>query len=632
MAHPVVTCEVCNGQYSKGNIATHRRTHGLTSEPTGLREWCTSCKKYLAYGQRKRHYAEHRPSATPPPRDQAIVFDPKTGQFKNFRSYGPKSKQYQSPPTALPPPDQLHPNVAPDTPPTSGSMPPMPPSSLPFRVPLSTSTFAPSTSPQVPTSPPTPPSPSPAPSIVEIYEARVKRRLLEVRAALLQQLQKSQESPIETREKIDLPEFCKLVDRAVIGQAISADEYRQLYATGGFDKKQNRYAYVVCTMDDARALLELGLPRRPFVVPSTPSSMTLPLDGPGGFLSELRTKGTIEYHDFERHRDLGPNPITEDADIVVTAFRDPAGRKLNLLNLRNSRHTLPPCFAGLLAYDILTTLDSMEGAGKLSTNVVRDLSNSAHFLICSTFGSYSDTHRDRYGFVTTGHMLAGSKAWFPFPSLDEEELAAWADLGPQAAPTLDPFFLPLDEGDLYIQPPEVPHAVWSPTDCLMAGTMHWHTPSMHIHMAAANHDLMFPDTTNEDAAAEGLTKFSWVAKAMHARNERWPWPLPEEQTLFFKELQVSTIRPLAEFVGETQSLTMAIQKHHRMFPKRLALAKCACKDGCKDTSTCPCLQMGLVCGEGCHKAARTPGQKRRKSGRAVVKTCCDNRYFLGPTE
>lgn len=345
------------------------------------------------------------------------------------------------------------------------------------------------------------------------------------------------DSGSETRMSSEFPRFATLFKDVQTPHLITVDDY--MFPTGDNHSLQDRYSVVVATLDEARHVLEREDPlRRPIVVPNG-YVCRLTMDT---FLTDLASRPSVDVQ--EQDMDLllthgQPRPYAgRDA---VRMFRS-GTRYLNLLNLECIvDNPTPPPLENLWDYSLLARVKDDYTAGKKEAVSIRDLTNCASFQICATAGCWSEMHHDSYGKVTTIHGEVGEKAWLTWPRFNEEELRVWTQ-APNAGyayhPDLKPMMLHLQAGDLLIMPSNTPHAPYTVTDCLMTGTQHFHSASMHVHIQAANLERKYPNITNENEAYEASTKFRLIRKLMLDQHAGYTWPSMKNIEVYCEEFKV----------------------------------------------------------------------------------------------
>jgi hypothetical protein len=515
-------CEVCNKEFSKANISRHKQIHDIVWKPKGLQEYCNDCQEWFAYHGRKYHYQRKHNGKAPPSVHEAYVIDPATYQRKTFRPIGPNSKHFTRQRHKIPPPDQLS---SPDQRSSPGQR-----SSLDQR----------SSSQQL--SPPAAHTPNSssvsdresgfAAQLIEEVRESNERLTETMRYTIQRQLEEatSKAGPA-TRLRTELPEYAAAFNNSRPGQPITAQEYLALAPPE--ERQSHDYRYVVCTSKEARRILQRGLISLPVLIPHA----TEPRQSLADFREWLKTKNTVEIQDMGQEDTM---PVQVSGKAAAKRLCDNGLYPINLLDVSCCvENAVPDCLRGLHAFDSISQLNGSGHAGKQTVFRPNDLTNSATFSLASQAGVFSAAHRDSYGKMTSIFIECGAKCWLTWPALSPQEVKAWVGKGPQSYPDVDAFPICLEEGDLLLQPPGTIHAPYTYETCVVTGTQHWHSPSMHIHLRLANEDAQYEMTTNEDEAYEAVYKIATLRRVFEEQNPRFPPPSPQDMIAFDMEAQVS---------------------------------------------------------------------------------------------
>lgn len=345
----------------------------------------------------------------------------------------------------------------------------------------------------------------------------------------------------QTRMNSEFPRYALLFQDIRTPHLITTDEYMSTnFEDQTLQTLQDRYSVVVATLDEARRVMARKDPlQRPIVVPGA-YGCRLTMDA---FLADLssRTSVDVQEQDVDLRLTNGqPRPFSGRDAVSMLKSGD---RYLNLLNLECIvDNATPPPLENHRDYTLLTRVTDDYTAGKKAVVSSRDLTNCASFQICATAGCWSEMHHDSYGKVTTIHGEVGEKAWLTWPRFRGDEMRAWIhapNAGYAYHPDLRPMMLHLQAGDLLIMPSNTPHAPYTITDCLMTGTQHFHSASVHIHLQAANLERQYPNLTNEDGAHEAATKFRLIGQLMAHPDVGYTWPSTEDVELYGRELKVT---------------------------------------------------------------------------------------------
>jgi hypothetical protein len=367
-----------------------------------------------------------------------------------------------------------------------------------------------------------------------IEEARESNeRITEtVRYAIQQQLEEaiSKAGP-GTRLRTEMPEYAQAFNNSRPGLPITAQQY--LTQAAPEEGQSHDYRYVVCTSKEARHILQQGLISLPILIPHALE----PRQSLADFREWLKTKRTVEIQDMGQE-DTAPVKVSGKA--AAERLCHDGLYPINLLDVSCCvENAVPDCLRGLHAFDSISQLNNSDHAGKQTIFRPTDLTNSATFSLASQAGVFSAAHRDSYGKMTSIFIECGGKCWLIWPALSPQEVEAWVEKGPQSYPDVNAFPICLEEGDLLLQPPGTIHAPYTYETCVVTGTQHWHSPSMHIHLRLANEDARYEMTTNEDEAYEAVYKIATLQRTFKEQNPRFPSPSPRDMIAFDVEAQVS---------------------------------------------------------------------------------------------
>ena len=150
---------------------------------------------------------------------------------------------------------------------------------------------------------------------------------------------------------------------------------------------------------------------------------------------------------------------------------------INILSLNSLRQNPVPRFLdGLNGYSVLQRSMCPESNGKDRSD---EMTRCSAFGLFATAGATSLTHQDRHGNITTAACEFGSKVWFLWLgiSLEKKEQYARA-INDGVIPDWPCVAVVIQAGDVLTMPPGTLHAVFSPEDVLMTGTMHWSAGTM----------------------------------------------------------------------------------------------------------------------------------------------------------
>ena len=344
-----------------------------------------------------------------------------------------------------------------------------------------------------------------------------------------------------TREGRELLKFLGVLQQASAGEAIGHTEYQEIEWQDQAQRRANGYKYVVCSMKEAEAILQVGSPMVPIIVPAglEPGSRTESIDD---YLNHLSSKDTLDVHFFNKETsDIDPQllPCALPASEAISQFKYPNTGRLNFLSLSAGKsNTVPRCLQNLRAYNLISSLRNDNQSGKQVTERFCDLSACSGFQILQKRDVFSLAHLDRYGVITTIFCEEGEKLWMTWPAISHAEITSWAD-STKDMPAESAFPLSLQPGDLLIQPAGRVHAPYSMIEVLMTGTMHWDSREMLNVLELSTLEREYPKITNEDTAQDFLERIMDVHFLWQRKSIGWPWASLEKFTRFEQLIQVS---------------------------------------------------------------------------------------------
>jgi len=313
----------------------------------------------------------------------------------------------------------------------------------------------------------------------------------------------------------ELPYYIEILGKSAVGRPITAQQYR------ASNWNQPADTYVLCTPEEARLILEAGTPRLPILVPGELNpERRLDLDQ---YLAFLSTRTSIDVHAFDVPMPKGKHvlPLQMPTGEAIRRFRD-SQHPLNFLNLAGYKaNPIPQCFEGLPAYSILRDVQSNLRSGKKSERLLSDLSECCSFQICSKRGSFSLPHVDQHGVITAVFCDQGEKIWNMWIGLGIDALREYAES--ESLPASPCTSLILYPGCLLIMPSGTLHAVWSPTDVLLSGTMYWDSRDMLRVAQLTECTAKVSHLSNEDIAEEFGGKIKKIAELWEENSPAWPW-------------------------------------------------------------------------------------------------------------
>ncbi|KAF2182639.1 hypothetical protein K469DRAFT_586189 [Zopfia rhizophila CBS 207.26] len=338
-----------------------------------------------------------------------------------------------------------------------------------------------------------------------------------------------------TRLSQELPKYQSILREAIDGKAITYFEY--ITTDWGGDTPFTRHQYVVCSEQQAEAILESAPLKLPLLIPaafSTTSSMAnIRINE---YLTYLSTKPSVDVHDYgedldAREKYIHPT-IISSAD-AIKLFRDPNIEPVNFLNLAGYRpNPVPACMANLRQYSILRNTMEYDQSGKATNVHPNDLSSCTSFQILGKAGVFSMPHMDHHGVITTIRSEEGDKLWLECPALQEDEIISWGRDNVLALPSFPVY---MTDGYIFIQPGGRAHSPFSLTDVHMSGTMHWDSRSMVPVLEQSLLELQYPTITNEEPAKEFNLKLARISELWNTHHPYYPWA-DEESRMEFNTL------------------------------------------------------------------------------------------------
>ncbi|KAK3371629.1 hypothetical protein B0T24DRAFT_499586, partial [Lasiosphaeria ovina] len=325
----------------------------------------------------------------------------------------------------------------------------------------------------------------------------------------------------------ELPDYIEILNESIIGQPIT----RQQYGARKWDDQPTN-KYVMCSLDDARSILQAGPPRLPIFIPAELNPDQKRLNIPD-YLDFLRTRDNIDVHVYDDPAGEISHPRSMKTGEALELFATSKG-PINFLNLAGYKSNPDLlCFEGIPAYSILRDIKSDLQSGKKSKRLVSDLSECVSFQLCATKGAFSLPHIDQHGVITTVFCDDGLKLWHTWAGLGIDNILQYAQS--DCLPTSSCIAFLLYPGCSLIMPSGTLHAVGSRTNVLMSGTMHWDSRDMLRTAKLTQFAIKFPYLSNEDVAEEYPRKMEKVADFWTKDVPVWPWA-PKSQLPEFKNI------------------------------------------------------------------------------------------------
>ncbi|KAF2137763.1 uncharacterized protein K452DRAFT_257227 [Aplosporella prunicola CBS 121167] len=171
---------------------------------------------------------------------------------------------------------------------------------------------------------------------------------------------------------------------------------------------------------------------------------------------------------------------------------------LNFLDIENN-FQVQYCPPNLLYSDLRTKLrdSSLGDIGK--TNSDWKPVYQKEFFILSTANAISTVHVDTGGTGTWAGILSGRKIWYFPRRVTTQTLRLLAELGSVSPEISDEWIkVELREGDFFVMPPSLPHAVFTPEDCLMVGGTFYTAGTLDQTLEGLEIQEKYPEISNED--------------------------------------------------------------------------------------------------------------------------------------
>ncbi|KAJ4248128.1 hypothetical protein NW762_012898 [Fusarium torreyae] len=330
----------------------------------------------------------------------------------------------------------------------------------------------------------------------------------------------------DIRAKVDSIQMAEILAKVTIGNIISVD-----HALTMGPEWSPEETFILCSLADARRLCDGNPPRIPVIVIGSPDGRRMTIED---FLKTLETRQTLDVHDFKDiPGEQGYIPHRLPSKDVIGSFKtrgNGKGAPMNMVNLgRVKDNAIPPCLQDRNDYKLidLTRTDN----GKAEEPSLDDFDDCVTFQLLATKGAAHLPHIDRHGVYTTALNEEGRKLWIMWPQLTFEELKSWR-MGTIPDGGIAVY---IGQGDMLIQPPNTLHSPVTLNDCLMTGTMHWHSSHLLDILRYTKAAVEDPGITNEAMARQFIPKMTRIIeqwkKDLAARTENhsdaYTWPPPE---------------------------------------------------------------------------------------------------------
>ncbi|RSL91941.1 hypothetical protein CDV31_015371 [Fusarium ambrosium] len=269
-----------------------------------------------------------------------------------------------------------------------------------------------------------------------------------------------------------------------------------------------------------------GAPTLPILVIGDAGKQRCAIDD---FAKRLGAGKTLDVHDFaddpEIQGRIPKNLLAQEALQLFDSRRDGKGDPINLLNMsRKIDNVVPDCLANLFDYRLIESIEEDNGKS-VTKESFGDLNDCASFQLLATKGAIHLPHIDHHGVYTTTFNEEGDKLWLMWPGLGLQGLSQWRQTSqiPDGGVAI---YIP--QGWTLIQPPSTLHAPLTTQDCLMTGTMHWHSTLLLDILKQTKLEVQDPGLTNEPMAHQFTKKMKAILDLWEKDNPAYTWP-PREQ-------------------------------------------------------------------------------------------------------
>ncbi|KAI3570813.1 hypothetical protein IWW34DRAFT_812157 [Fusarium oxysporum f. sp. albedinis] len=315
-------------------------------------------------------------------------------------------------------------------------------------------------------------------------------------------------SETNTRTREDVTQIVEMLENCTIQKPLTAREVLRLRPSGSLSKK-----LVVCSEDDAHKIFDKGPPCFPVLVVESSTQQHISIDW---FLGILETRANLDVHDFGKNiKNKGrvAERIPSSSAIDMFKSRQKMQRNgsriypLNFLNLNGIKDNAVPGFlANRKDFKILELSREENGKREYRTEST-DLDESTSFHLLASQGAVHLPHVDHHYVYTTIFNEEGHKLWLMWPGLGIDGLQTWRETGQVPDGGIPVYIAP---GYTLIQPPGTLHAPITVSDCLMTGTMHWHSSQLHNILRYTKAEIEDPEITNESFSRQFIEKMTII--------------------------------------------------------------------------------------------------------------------------
>ncbi|KAF4459645.1 hypothetical protein FALBO_13596 [Fusarium albosuccineum] len=356
-------------------------------------------------------------------------------------------------------------------------------------------------------------------NLVDQYHTAAKKYYNEALHMLQSQVESS---ALDTRTREDVTQILYMLKESKSQTPLTVEEALQLKPSDGLDKK-----LVVCSEDGARQIFDKGPPCFPVLVAESGHQQRITIDW---FLDVLGTRSYLDIHDFGKNtKEQDRVPERMPSSKAINMFRgrqkgelqEGQNHPLNFLNLSRVKDNVVLTFlANRKDFKILELSREENGKREFRPESI-DLDESTSFHLLASRGAVHLPHVDHHGVYTTVFNEEGHKLWLMWPGLGLDGLKEWRSTG-QVPRNGIPIYIP--PGYTLIQPPGTLHAPITITDCLMTGTMHWHSSQLLDILRYTKAEIEDPEMTNEPFSRQFIKKMTMILDLWQEGSKAYEWP------------------------------------------------------------------------------------------------------------
>ncbi|OBS22879.1 hypothetical protein FPOA_09202 [Fusarium poae] len=381
------------------------------------------------------------------------------------------------------------------------------------------------------------------------------------------------------RSQDDFRTVLELLGKVSTGNIISGKDFLRMEPM-----EHSRNTLVLCNADQAKSICTRGPPSIPILVlPGSARKTAREKMRIETFLDGLEEKPEVDVHDFNKPMEDGQVPVRMDSEKATKLFRERmrgAGRPINMLNLGVTKENFyPECLLDNDDFGMFR-LGRTADNGKLEKAAFVDIDNSEGFHLLGTKGAAHLEHIDRHGVYTTVFCEEGKKLWLMWPKVPLGQLS-------EGAPSNGIAIL-IEEGSMLIQPPNTMHAPITLEDCLMTGSMHWHSSHLYDILRYTQAAIENPAITNESMARQFIPKMETLLNIWKRQPRRRSWPPDEDMDKCWK---------IIEWLKEWISHGCECEQECRPPDNG---DKPESESGKEVVKACSCLVANRACGDQCH--------------------------------